>query len=115
MTDDRALGTAHGGVAGTTTITGRALQRLAVGIARDTAQVPVRDVSVTLADERGALRISVTIPVALAAGRGTTIAEDGDEMRRRLIDRMDELAGRTVGSVDVRYSGVRRMTKRRVR
>lgn len=115
MTDDRALETALGAVAGTTNITGRALQRLAVGIARDSAQVSARDVSVTLADEQGALRVSVTIPVALAAGRDATIVEDGDELRQGVVDGMRELAGRTVGSVDVRYSGVRRMRKKRVR
>ena len=102
-------------VSGTTTITGRALTRLAVGIARDAAKVSARDVSVSLSDEWGALRISVTVPVAIAAESGTTIVEGGDALRRGLINGMRELSGRTVAAVDIRYSGVRRTTERRVR
>jgi hypothetical protein len=102
-------------VAGTTTFTGRALQRLAAGIAGDAARVPVRDVSASLSDERGALRVSLTVPVALSAGRAVTIVEDGDALRRTVIERMRELSGGAVAVVDIRYTGVRRLTERRVR
>jgi hypothetical protein len=102
-------------VRGTTTFTSRALQRLASGIASDTARVSVRDVSVNLADERGALRVSVTVPVAITGASGATIVERGEELRRGVIDGMKELAGRSVGMVDVRYAGVRRITEKRVR
>ncbi|KJQ55118.1 hypothetical protein [Microbacterium sp. SA39] len=102
-------------VVGTTTFTGRALQRLATGIAGDAARVSARDVSARLSDERGALRVSLTVPVALSAERGGTIVDDGDALRRTVIERMRELCGRTVAVVDIRYSGVRRLAERRVR
>ncbi|MFK3676477.1 hypothetical protein ACI2IP_02015 [Microbacterium sp. NPDC090218] len=100
-------------VVGTTTITGRALQRLAVGIARDAARVSSRDVGVQLSDRRGALRISVTVPVA--EGRGGNLVDSGEDLRQALIEGMRELAGREVGTVDIRYSGVRKSTEKRVR
>ncbi|PRB16092.1 hypothetical protein [Microbacterium sp. MYb62] len=102
-------------VPGRTTFTARALQRLATGIARDAARVSVRDVGVELSDRRGALRIAVTVPVARAAERGGNLVESGEELRRGLIEGMRELAGREVGTVDIRYSGVRRSTEKRVR
>jgi hypothetical protein len=99
---------------GRTTVSARALQHLATGLARDAARVPRRDVTVVLADAQGRLRVSVTVPVALAAGSGRTLVESGEELRRGVIEGMHELAGRAVGIVDVRYSGVRRIDERRV-
>lgn len=102
------------GVLGRTTISARALQHLATGLARDAARVPRRDVAVVLSDERGRLRVSVTVPVALADDRGRSVLQGADAVRLRVVDGMRELAGRTVGTVDVRYSGVRRISERRV-
>ncbi|MGM1017885.1 MAG: hypothetical protein ACQEW8_10145 [Actinomycetota bacterium] len=99
---------------GTTTIRAKALQHLAVGLVRDATGVPARDVTVGLADERGALRISITLPLALGTSPGDTIVERGDEVRRRVIEGFDRLGTRTVRTVDVRFSGVRRIRDRRV-
>lgn len=112
MTGERAADAVEGVVVGTTTFTARALQRLVVGIAHDIARVPARDVAVQLSDRRGALRITVTVPVA--TGRGGNVLDSGEELRRGLIEGMRELAGRAVDTVDVRYSGVRRISEKRV-
>ena len=115
MTDDGAAGAVVSRVPGTTTFSARALQRLAVGIAHDAARVAVGDVGVQLSDRRGALRISVTVPVAETAGQGANLVDRGEEVRQRLVDGMRELAGREVGSVDIRYTGIRRSIEKRVR
>ncbi|MBT2495043.1 hypothetical protein HCX50_14665 [Microbacterium oxydans] len=115
MTADSSSRAEADAVRGTTTFTARALQRLAVGIAHDVARVSARDVGVQLSDEHGALRIAVTVPVARASKRGTDLVTSGEDLRNGLIEGMRELAGREVGAVDVRYSGVRRSTERRVR
>ncbi|WP_337026697.1 hypothetical protein [Microbacterium sp. LB16] len=104
-----------GTVAGTTILTARALQRLAVGIAHDAARVAAGDVAVKLSDHRGALRISVTVPVAEAAEPDANLVDRSEDLRRRLIEGMRDLAGREVGAVDIRYSGVRRNIEKRVR
>lgn len=105
---------AVGRVPGRTTVSARALQHLATGLARDAARVARRDVAVVLADEQGRLRASVTVPVRLAAGNPRTLVDSGNELRRGVIEGMQELAGRAVSTVDVRYSGVRRISERRV-
>ncbi|WP_372468597.1 hypothetical protein ACCO44_04500 [Microbacterium maritypicum] len=115
MTADRSPLAEAGAVLGTTTFTARALQRLAAGIAHDVARVSARDVGVQLSDDHGALRIAVTVPVAVASTRRTDLVAGGEELRTGLIEGMRELAGRQVGTVDVRYSGVHRSTERRVR
>lgn len=99
---------------GRTTISARALEHLATGLARDSARVRRRDVTVSLADERGRLRVSVTVPVALTADAGRSLVERGEELRRDVIEGMQELAGRAVIAVDVRYAGARRIRERRV-
>lgn len=113
MTPDSRAGRVTAIARGRTTVSARALQRLATGLACDAARVPRRDVAVALSDDRGALRVSVTVPVALAAFGGSTILDRGEDLRRAVIDGMRELADRAVGTVDVRYSGVRRPAERR--
>ncbi|PRA82011.1 hypothetical protein [Microbacterium sp. MYb66] len=115
MTVDDAPQAGEDVVVGTTTFTARALQRLAVGLARDAARVAARDVGVQLSDERGALRITVTVPVAMGTPSEANLVDRGDGLRRALVEGMRDLAGREVGAVDVRYSGVRRNRKKRVR
>lgn len=115
MTVDDAARAEADTVVGTTTFTARALQHLAVGLARDAARVPTRDVTAQLSDERGALRITVTVPVALGAGAGANLVDSGANLRNALVEGMRRLAGREVSTVDVRYSGVRRHTEKRVR
>ncbi|MBW8761811.1 MAG: hypothetical protein JF592_04385 [Microbacterium sp.] len=99
---------------GRTTVSARALQHLATGLARDAARVPRRDVAVALSDERGQLRVSVTVPVALADDGGRSLVASAEGLRSTVIGGMRELAGRAVGTVDVRYSGVRKISERRV-
>lgn len=115
MTGEGTVEAAGGIVAGTTTFTARALQRLAVALTRDAARVPAGDVAVRLSDERGALRLSVTVPVAMTTAPGGNLVDSGEELRRGLVEGMRALAGREVSAVDVRYSGVRRNTQKRVR
>lgn len=115
MTGDGAAEAATVAVSGSTTFSARALQRLAVGIVRDAAGVTVRDVGVQLSDQGGALRISVTVPVARGGGQASNLVEQGDALRRTLIDGMRDLAGRDVKTVDIRYAGVRRSREKRVR
>ncbi|MDF2507309.1 MAG: hypothetical protein K0Q52_1168 [Microbacterium sp.] len=115
MTADRSSVAGEGAVVGTTTFAARALQRLAVGIVHDVARVSVRDVGVQLSDEHGALRIAVTVPVAMASKSGRNLVDAGEDLRHGLIEGMRALAGREVGTVDVRFSGVRRITEGRVR
>lgn len=116
MTGDGGGASAGGTASGRTTFTARALERLAVGIARDHARVATRDVGVRLSDRRGALRIAITVPVVTTAStHGEGLVRSGAGLRRALIDGMRERAGREVGAVDIRYSGVQRNTEKRVR
>lgn len=101
-------------VAGATVVEARALHRLTLGIVRDTAGVELDDVSVTLGDRRGDLRVSVSVPVVLTSGGSDTLAERGEVLRDTLTRRLGELASRRVGAVDVRFAGVRRARERRV-
>lgn len=102
-------------VPGATIVTARALHRLAAGIAHDVARVAAREVGMHLSDRGGTLALSVTVPMAESAGHDVNLVERGEELRRRLIEGMRELAGREVGTVDIRYSGVRRRSEKRVR
>lgn len=106
-------------VPGATRITARALERLAVGLARDAAHVPSRDVAVRLSDARGGLAVAVTLPVALGGRAGSRITQSiedrGTRLRQHLIDGMYDLAGRTVNTVDIRYRGVHRTKQGRAR
>ncbi|WP_369374158.1 hypothetical protein AB1046_08175 [Promicromonospora sp. Populi] len=102
-------------VPGTTRVTARALERLAVYLVRDSAHVHQREVAVQLADAGGALRVSVTVPVAVGGGATGSIKDRGDRLRRDVIAGMRDLGSRTVDTVDVRYSGLRRVTERRAR
>jgi hypothetical protein len=102
-------------VPGTTRITARALEHLAVRLVGDAAQVAHREISVRLADAGGALKLSVTVPVAIGGGAAGSIPDRGERVRRRLVEGMRDLAGRQVDVVDLRYSGVRWVVGRRVR
>lgn len=103
---------AEHGRTGRTVVTERALRNVAVGIAHEIGRVAARDVSVTLADADGALRVSLVLPVAL--GAGGTIVERGTALREGIRSRMAALAAREVREVDVRFSRVDRGTERRV-
>lgn len=95
-------------------MTGQALQHLAVGLVRDAARIPARDLSVSLSDDGGLLKASVTVPVALGARSGKSFIERGAAMREAVVHGMDVFADRHVASVDIRFSGVREPQERRV-
>lgn len=114
MTRGEELVAARTGIPGRTTISARALRRLAVGIAGDAGHVSARDVSLDLADARGALRAVISVPMALRPGESDTLPERADAVRRAVTDGMRELAGRELSAVDVRFAGVRRTERRRV-
>ncbi len=102
-------------VPGVTRISARAVERLAAYLARDAGHVPAGQVAVRLADAAGALTVAVTLPVAVGGGVTGTVAERSTALRGQVITGLRDLAGRTVGSVDVRYAGVHRISGRRVR
>ncbi|GAA2220780.1 hypothetical protein GCM10010413_10260 [Promicromonospora sukumoe] len=104
-----------GAVPGTLRISARAVEKLAACLAHEAAYVPLGQVSVRLADAGGALTVAVTLPVTVGGGVTGSIEERSSALRRHVITGMRDLGGRTVGSVDVRYAGVRRISGRRVR
>lgn len=114
MTPEEEIVVRPQGVPGRTTITPRALNRLAVGIVRDASQVGTNEVSLDLTDVAGALRASVTVPVALDHDDVTPLGERASNARNEIVARMQELSGRTLTAVDVRYSGVRAAQEKRV-
>lgn len=101
-------------VPGRTTITARALNRLAVGIVRDASRADATDVSLQLSDDSGALRARVTMPIVIEADDRLTVEQRAEHVRDEFVDRMNALAGRTVRRVDIRYSGVRQTQQSRV-
>lgn len=102
------------GVAGSTIVEARALQRLALGLVRDAAAVDARDVSVELTDHHGDLRVAVVVPVVRGRGHDDPVAVRGDALREAVVNGMRDLAARRVGAVDVRFAGLRREPERRV-
>lgn len=101
-------------LAGRTTLTGTALHRLALGVVRDAARVPARDVSVSLSDDAGRLHATVTVPVVLGARRDDSLIARGAALREAVMRGMAAFAERDVSSVDIRFSGVREAPERRV-
>ncbi len=103
---------------GRTTIRPQAIRRLVEAVAGDTAGIPARRVSAVLTDEGGTLIVRVTTPVELeprpGAGR-TGLVDHAGELAEAVTVRLDELAGRSVGRVDVRITGAYRANEGRVR
>ncbi|WP_119695728.1 hypothetical protein [Microbacterium halotolerans] len=85
---------------GTTVLRGRAIERIAAAVVRDTAgEVGV----VALRDDRGRLRVEVTVPVRYPRGDAASLTELGAELQQRLISEMGSKADRKVSRVDVRF------------
>lgn len=97
---------------GRTTISARALQRLSAAVAMDAAEAGPRDVTVTLSDDAGSLRVGVVVPARLGVPV-IPIPEQSARVREGVIAGMRDLGGRSVSSVDVRFVGVHRMAERR--
>lgn len=113
MTDDARTDPAQRQLAGRTVLSGRALQHLALGLVRDAARVPARDVSLSFSDDKGMLKAEITLPVVLAAGVERSLVQRAAALREAVTEGMASLAGRSVSAVDVRFSGVREVQGRR--
>lgn len=100
---------------GRTTITGRALRHLAVGIVASASGAGPNEVAVRWEDANGGLHASVTLPLVMGDAVARTLEEQGADLRMSLVTGMAERAGRRVDGVDLRFSGVRRGHTRRVR
>lgn len=100
---------------GRTTITARALRRLAVGLVASASGAHPREVALHWDDARGGLHATVTLPLRMGDAVERTLEEQGADVRASLVTGMADQAGRRVDSVDLRFSGVRREDTRRVR
>lgn len=98
---------------GRTTLSARALQRLTEGVAKDAARVGARDVAVSLSDDAGALRVAVSVPVVVPSP-AATILDQSARLRTGIIAGLEDLAGRRVSAVDIRFTGVQQSAERRV-
>lgn len=107
----------HGGP-GRTRITAKALEHVAVNIAAESLGVPAGRVKVELADDRGALALTVTSPIrALPLSRvpaapeapqrsGGSIVERVSTATATIAARVEQLAGSNVSRVSIRVSGL---------
>ncbi|VXB78229.1 conserved hypothetical protein [Microbacterium sp. 8M] len=100
---------------GRTILTGQALRHLAVALVAEASGAPAREISVRWTDDRGGLHAAVSVPLMLGDAAERTLADRGADLRSALMAGMAERAGRRVGGVDLRYTGVRRIQSRRVR
>lgn len=100
-------------MAGRTTVSARALQRLTAGVAKDAARVGSGDVTVSLSDDAGALRVAVSVPVVVSSP-ASTIPEQSSRVRTGIIAGLEDLAGRRVSAVDIRFTGIQQPAERRV-
>ena len=107
MTPDQLTGPAAGR-AGVTVIEARALRRFAEAVTAELMDVRASDVSVELADARGALAVSLATPFHAEPSRGIrgTLVERAATISDVLVERLATSAGRTVGRVDVRFSRI---------
>lgn len=99
--------------AGRTTISARALRSLITGLARECARVPSDDISVTVRDVDGSLAVGVALPFTDSPASGS-VQEHAALLRDGVINGMGRLASRSVGTVDVRFTAVRRPSPKRV-
>ncbi|PPG83009.1 hypothetical protein [Rathayibacter sp. AY1H2] len=104
-------------VAGTVTITVRSIERAAVAIVHEELGVEVSAIRVRLSDDRGGLALAVTAPVVVEPGTapaGGSLLERLHGDRTRIASRMEALTGRTVSRIDIRVTGTRTRSTRRV-
>ena len=113
MTMSERIETDRGLHRGRTMLSARALHRLAVGAVKDASRVRSSDVSVSLSDDAGALRVSVVVPAVIATPT-IPIPDQSARVRAGVVAGLNDLAGRRVGAVDVRFAGVHRTEEGRV-
>lgn len=113
--------------AGHTRISARAMKRVVEAAAAEAFRIPSRDVHATVDDAHGDLGISLAVPLqlptladaarnpqAVSAGGGT-VYDRAAAARARIIRRTHEVAGASVGRVDIRITGIRKTPETRVR
>lgn len=112
---------------GRTTISARALDRVAAAVSADALGVDAREVSVSLTDHAGDLAIDVRSPIRIlslarvaadphAVDRsGGTILERAAQAQERIGSRVGQLTGSTVGPVVVRLTAAIITPEERVR
>ncbi len=94
---------------GRTTLQPRALRRIAEASVAELAGVAPGEVSVELTGMHGALALEVTTPLdSRAAVVSGTLVERAVGISAGLVRRLDELAGRRVGRVHVRFTRLAR-------
>lgn len=113
--------------AGHTRVSARAMKRVVEASAAEAFGIPSADVHATIDDADGDLGISLAVPLqlpslpeaarnpqAVRAGGGT-VYERAAAARDRIIQRTSEVAGASVGRVDIRITGTRKAPEARVR
>ena len=103
-------------VAGRTSVTPRALERLATGVAASHLGVDSSRVAVRLSDAAGSLAVAVSAPLRTApVGVDAPGLVTRSEQARALIARdITSISGSQVGSVALRVTGVEIVEMRRV-
>ncbi|ALE04490.1 hypothetical protein AL755_02095 (plasmid) [Arthrobacter sp. ERGS1:01] len=125
-----SAGTLEATRAGHTSISAGTMTRLAAAIAADAFKVPLRDVRAGVRDGQGQLSVSLALALAITPfseiartprdpdnnrnpGVGT-VFQRADAARAVIARRMQELAGSSVGRVDIRFTGVQMESRERV-
>lgn len=106
-------------VAGTVTVSVRSIERTALAVVHEELGVEVSAIRVRLSDDRGGLALAVTTPVVVdpvstPGAEGGNLLDRLHRDRARIAARMQALTGRTVTRVDVRVTGTRTRSTRRV-
>ena len=105
-------------IPGRVSVTPRALERVARGVAADQLGVDTSRVSVRLADAQGSLAVTVAAPLR-SAPLGSSAGASGlitrsEEARANIARDITTISGAQVGSVALRVTGVEIVEGRRV-
>lgn len=93
--------------AGRTILRPLALRRVAQAVVGELMGVSPSEVTIALGDARGLLSIDATAPLDLYAARASgTLAERAAAVTAALSDRFSSAAGRAVGRVRLRVTGI---------
>lgn len=103
-------------VAGRISVTPRALERVARGVAADHLGVASSRVAVRLADANGSLAVSVSAPVRTAppGADAPGLVTRSEQARAGIARDITSISGSQVGSVALRVTGVEIVEARRV-
>lgn len=106
---------------GHTRVTPRALTRLLEAIAAEAFSVSAAGVKARIEDDKGLLRVSVAVSVAVPpllanpAATGESLYDRAATARASIITHAQHLAGTTVNRVDIRLTGIHQEKEVRVR